>query len=140
MIFDVRRAREDELDDIMQADRVCFPDDRRPETGLYVRWWIAEINGIMAGYGAARVACTTPDSIYLSRAGVLPWARRRGLQRQLIRVREAWGRSRGYHWCVTDSNGAASATNLIRSGYLPWEPDDIWGLDEATYWWKRIAS
>ncbi len=137
--FTVRRATLYDLDDIMQADCECFPDDRRPET-WGVRWWIAEINGFMAGYAGARVACSTPDSIYLSRAGVLPWARRCGLQRQLIRVREAWGRAQGYHWCVTDSNGAASATNLIRSGYLPWEPDDPWGLDEATYWWKRIAS
>ena len=138
----IRRATEDDMDAVLDMDRACLPWERNgaPEQGDHVRWWAAEIDGDLAGYAAARFAYSCVGGLYLSRAGVAVWARGGGIQRKMIRAREAWGRRKGLHVAITDASGTASMINLIRCGYLPWDPDYPWALRESTYWRRSIVQ
>lgn len=82
-------------------------------------------------------------AVYRSAVAVIPEARGRGLQRSAIRWSERWARSIGARDCITytHSQNIASMSNLIRSGYLPYEPTYAWvGRNpQWVYWIKRVS-
>ena len=58
------------------------------------------------------------DTVYLSRAGVLPAWRGQGLQRRLIALRERLARRQGFVWMISDTtDNVPSSNNLIKAGY-----------------------
>ncbi len=77
---------------------------------------------------------------YLSRAGVMPDRRGRGLQRSAIRVRERWARLRGAAAIITDTapHNLRSARNLAASGFATYAPARPWSGRPWCYWIKRL--
>jgi GNAT superfamily N-acetyltransferase len=122
----VRRLPWHDLGIALDLDREIF--DVPADMGEHTAWWAAfDARGKPVAYGGAML--WWPDSaVYLHRAGVLPEARGHGLQRRLIRVREAWGRSQGaaIAYTYTSAGNIASSNNLIRCGYTMWAPA-YWG-------------
>lgn len=139
----VRRAKEDEIDEILELDRELFsPGYFPPAQGGDVQWWLAEEDGHTVGYAAAKPCKGDPLCIYLSRVGVIRAARGRGLQRRLIRVRERWGRANGAILSVSDTlyDNVASTRSLIACGYLPFLPREPWAGRGSTYWQRSLAK
>ena len=133
----MRRATDEDWDDILEADRACFPHDAPPPRDG--AWWVVELDGTLAAYAAVRAAETSPGAAYLCRVGVLPAFRGRGLQRVLVRARERWARARGFTHTVTDTYyNPASANTLIRCGYRMFEPARPWALDGACYLMRKL--
>jgi GNAT superfamily N-acetyltransferase len=109
---------------ILRMDRICFPVDEPPridgaewvigwdgETpAAYCAWKPVEQDGVAVGFHY--------------RGGVLPDYRGHGLQRQMLRLREARMRERGLAVAATytDADGAASMRSLIAEGYRPYAP------------------
>jgi len=136
----VRRASEEDMDEVLELDRVCVP-------GCY--WRLDEANalfvidaddGRVCAYASLRVLGLVDEAdrgaAYFDRAGVAPWARGRGLQRQLIRARERWCRGRSVRVGITYTvpTNCASSNNLIRCGWRLYRPENAWGGREALYW------
>jgi GNAT superfamily N-acetyltransferase len=79
--------------------------------------------------------------MYMCRSGVAEDARGQGLQRRLLRVREAFARKNGARWLISDTtDNTISANNLIAVGFRLFNPSVPWGLKHALYWCKRIAE
>ncbi|WP_428664544.1 N-acetyltransferase family protein [Reyranella sp.] len=109
---------------ILHMDRICFPVDEPPSIAgaewvigwdgempaAYCAWKTVEHDGVPVGFHY--------------RGGVLPEYRGHGLQRQMLRLREARMREQGLTVAVTytDADGAASMRSLIAEGYRPYVP------------------
>jgi ribosomal protein S18 acetylase RimI-like enzyme len=124
-MIDFRRAashRDEEQ--ISRMDAICFPLDT-PAVISGARWLIGWDGDRAAAYCAWKIV--DHDGIAVGfhyRGGVLPDHRGRGLQRQMVRLREAEMREQGLKTAVTytDADGAASMRNLIAEGYRPYVP------------------
>ena len=121
--FSRAASREDE-EQISRMDAVCFPLDT-PAVIAGARWLIGWDGDRPAAYCAWKIV--EHDGIPVGfhyRGGVLPGYRGRGLQRQMLRLREAEMRAQGLKTGVTytDADGAASMRNLIAEGYRPYAP------------------
>lgn len=128
----VRRARERDLPAIARLDDALFPGE--PLRDLEGDWWIAEAGGDVVGYASAREWVSSfpgERALVLTRAGVAPAWRRRGLGRRLIRVRVAHARRRGLPevWTHTSYANPASSNNLIACGFRLWLPTHWRGSD-----------
>lgn len=116
----------------------CLPGDTPLDTDDGI-WWIAYDEHGPTGFAAARQSALWADTLYLSRAGVLPHARGQGLQRDLIRARLAYARRNGYTWVTSDTcDNPPSANNLIACGFRMIEPTYPWGLARSLYWARRL--
>ena len=110
--------------EIARMDRVCFPVDT-PTAIAGAEWTIAWDGETPAAYCAWKIVEHDGVSVgFLYRGGVLPGWRGRGLQREMVRLREAEMRRQGLRKSVTytDADGAASMRNLIAEGYRPYGP------------------
>lgn len=96
----------------------------------------------MIAYALAKPSSSFHKTLYLSRAGVHPNYRGKGLQKDLITLREAWASKHGYEHIVTDTanHNAASMRSLIAVGYRPYWPELVkpWGLRTSVYWRKEL--
>lgn len=120
----------------------AFPEYPMIETNVG-HWWIAYENQTQkpAAFAALWPSVRSPHTGYLARAAVAEGHRGRGLQRRLIRVREAKARKLGWLVTVTDTNrdNIPSANNMIRCGYMLFEPPEPWGNPKSLYW-RRVLS
>ena len=121
---------------VLPLDEACFPSDHRPTLENSI-WWVVWRGKEPVGYAGLRV-CETPCNAglgFLSRAGVLREHRGRGLQRRLIRVREAEAKALGLKEVLTYVAlwNCASLNSLISSGYKFYRPADKWGGRESVY-------
>jgi GNAT superfamily N-acetyltransferase len=125
MALDFRRAASpEEQQQILQMDRVCFPLDEPPAI-VGAEWFIGWDGSRPAAYCAWKTV--EHDGVPVGfhyRAGVLAEYRGQGLQRQMLRLREAGMRTQGLNAAVTytDADAAASMRNLIAEGYRPDAP------------------
>lgn len=135
---------EDIADDIRWMHEVTFGSSApmiHPEQG---HWWIAHTTegmnaGSLAGFCGLTLRPEEPHVAYLKRAGVLPEARGNGLQKRMVRVREALARKLGIKQLVTDTtDNIPSANNLIACGYKLYRPQAPWGFNNTLYWFKEI--
>lgn len=140
MAIVIRRARPSEFAEIIELDRVCFGEELQEPVGL-AAWWVALERDQVVGYAAARPSSRWADVVYLLRVGVARSHRGRGLQKRLLKVREAWGRRWGAVWAYTDTafDNVASTNSLISAGYRAFIPRNPWKVPHATYWRKRLA-
>ncbi len=124
--------------DLCQLQKACLPHDE-PRNSPGDMAWIVYLDRIPAAFCMVS-PCSRPGDWYLSRAGVMPFARGQGLQRRMIRVRERYARSRGGDWLVSDTHfkNWASMNNLSACGYSTFRPDHEWALPESVYWRKRL--
>jgi ribosomal protein S18 acetylase RimI-like enzyme len=108
---------------IAQMDVVCFPIDT-PAEFAGAHWLIGWDGEKPAAYCAWKIVEHDEPVGFHYRGGVMPGWRGHGLQRQMLRMREAEMRERGLSKAVTytDADGAASMRNLIAEGYRPYAP------------------
>ena len=137
----IRRVNNDKPDVqrlLLDMDTVCFPDRKNEASPLVDSgtWWVAYDGKKPAAYACIRPSYQRGDTAYLSRAGVLPAYRGKGLQKRLIRVRLAWARAEGYDRVVTDTvcGNVASSNSLIACGLRLFRPGYLWSFTNALYW------
>ena len=131
------RIRRATVAEVVACNAVVFPltgpiDDADLEDSA---WWVAVRAGVVVGFAGVKV---TGDRGYLTRAGVVKEARGAGLQRRLLRVREAYARKMGAKRTYTyvEASNYASASNLAACGYRYdyYEP----GADGYAWcWWQK---
>jgi len=138
----IRRALDDDLVDVRVIERECFPGDAWRVADAWDRWdwWVAEDDAGDVCAFAAAVIIDGASAAFLALAGVAAESRGRGLQRRLIRVREAWARGQCCDRVVTYTapGNLASANSLIATGYRLYDPAEAWGVDGALYWWRDL--
>lgn len=129
--------RTDDLDEVKALNAQCFRTDEPPNFER-ARWWLAWRGDEPVGFGGIRQV--NPTIAFLERAGVLPAFRGRGVQLQLIRVRLRWAVGMDVI-TYTLPNNTASSNNLIRAGFVMFEPDWAWvGRKNVLYWIKPRAK
>lgn len=121
---------------IYSMDRLCFEagvDEEPPLTSS--RWWRVTVDGHSVAYCGARYLLGE-QAVYLSRAGVLPEYRGRGLQLAMVRARVRWARKVGARVVVTDTarSNPASSNTLIRAGFRLYLPEAPWREGCTLYW------
>ena len=119
----------------------CLPQDDPifPEDGW---WWLGYnlINDQPVAFGILEPSQQWLDTAYLSRAGVLPAWRGKGLQRRLITLRERVARNKGFTWMISDTtDNIPSSNNLIKCGYRLIEPSAPWANTDSLYWTKKLS-
>ncbi len=96
-------------------------------------WWIVwdEDNNPVAYCGVV----IYEDFAVHKRSGVLRLARGHGLQRKMLRLRERFAKKAGCTSICTyvSIENPHSANNLIKCGYLVYNPEWRWGGDEYLY-------
>jgi predicted acetyltransferase len=126
---------------VLPLDEICFPaDDRVSVPGSL--WWVAWDGTQPVGFGGLR-PCTLAENrglAFLCRAGVVPSHRGRGLQKQLIRLRERAARALGLKELVTYCvpSNSASLNSLIACGFKFYNPATKWGGATAVYLHKEL--
>jgi GNAT superfamily N-acetyltransferase len=106
------------------------------------QWWIVRaISGEPVAFACIKKARNQREPAgYLCRAGVMVKHRGQGLQRRLIRVREAHAKAQGWHSVVADTfDNPHSGNSLIACGFRLYEPPEPWAREGANYWKKVIT-
>lgn len=104
-------------------------------------WWIVSaFDGEEAGFCGLRPSYTVPNAGYLIRAAVLEAHRGHGLQKKMVRIREAKARKLGWTLLRTDTtDNVHSSNNLMNMGYRLFEPAHKWAFDHSLYWTKTLT-
>lgn len=126
---------------VLALDEVCFPHDDRVSVEDSL-WWLVWRGKEPIGYAGLR-PCQTPQNDglgFLCRVGVVSEHRGRGLQKRLIRVREAAAKAIGLRELVTYCVpwNCPSINSLIACGYKFYRPETKWGGAGAVYLRKRL--
>lgn len=131
--IDISRLRPDRFDIIRALDRAIFPNDSPVDVGRS-EWWVAWDRGEPVAFAGAYTLMHERNIVMLSRCGVLPSHRGRGLQIRLIRARLRWARGCTTVITYTDPTNVVSSNNLIRSGFLLYQPQWAYVGQEFLYW------
>ena len=101
-------------------------------------YWLAYCNGYLAGFCIATKI--SPSIVFLSRAGVLPEYRGKGIQKRMIQVRLWWARKIGAKHAVTYTSydNLPSSNNLIKTGFVLFNPEWPWVGTDYNYWIREI--
>ena len=126
---------------IYRLEQRIFPGQffEGPESGN--TYWIAvdETNHDV-GYASARPSQAEVDALFLSRAAVSPWARGRGIHRDLIAVRVQHAAAHAFPVCVTYTawDNVRCGNNLIACGFRLYRPPGLWGGEDVMYFRKLL--
>lgn len=125
---------------IQQMHHDCFPD--YPLIEVQVGWWWIVLDGNYKPVAFCSLWPSVRDKHtgYLARAAVVERARGKGLQKRMIRLREAKARREGYLRVVTDTDtyNHFSSNNMIRCGYTLFEPPVRWSNEGGPWlYWQR---
>ena len=136
-----RIQREDTPLAVLPLDEECFPHDHRVSLDGSM-WWLAYRKEEPVAYAGLR-PCREAHNAglgFLCRVGVVARHRGHGLQRRLIRAREAAARSLGLRELVTYVVlwNCPSINSLVRCGYRFYRPATKWGGKTALYLCKRL--
>ena len=98
-------------------DWLCFPTCKHFRSRPGDHWWVVTDRGRVVAFAGLRLHKS--GYAELTRCGVAPWARGRGLQRELIRRRVSWARRKGCTrvWTYTFKRNSQSRRNLVASGF-----------------------
>lgn len=114
--------------------QICLPHDTLPDFSVG-EWWLAWHHGEPVAFCGLKASEQWCDTGFLSRAGVVPEHRGRGLQKRLIRVRLARARALGWRHAVTYTvDNPPSANSLIACGFRMYHPQNPWCEDRVEYW------
>jgi GNAT superfamily N-acetyltransferase len=119
----------------------CLPSDS-PYDVQKGHWWIAYADNIIpVGFAGLVRSISWWDCGYLCRAGVLTEYTGKGIQKRLIKAREAQAKKLGWNWLITDTrDNPASSNNLISCGFKLYNPTHPWGFKDALYWRKKLNA
>jgi hypothetical protein len=118
-----------------------FPELKEYELeGVNCYWWFAYYGEDPVGFCGMVPSRLYQNTGYLKRAAV-PIIKHRGngLQRRFLRVRETKARCLGWQCLITETliDNIYSSNNLIRSGYVLFEPKERWA-NESIFWKKQL--
>jgi GNAT superfamily N-acetyltransferase len=134
----IRKMTPELAAEIEHMDAECFSPHDKPEPTSKGYWWLAREGARVVGYAAAAVV---GDTMYLTRAGVVPAARGRNIQARLIRARVQYARrlrlARVHTYTVYWN--MRSANNLLACGFRLWRPAKPWGGKWSLYYYRRLA-
>jgi len=118
--------------------RHCLPADT-VHSVMVGDWWVAQDEeGRDVGFAGMTQKGT---SGYLCRSGVVESCRGNGLQKRLIKAREAQARKLGYTELISDTTGNPPSSNsLISCGFKVYEPEEPWGGSKTIYWIKKLKD
>jgi GNAT superfamily N-acetyltransferase len=140
--YRIREVDGEEKSDVLRKLHThCFQDTAGQPDYTFGRWWLAYNDNDPVGFAGMTPSSLGPNIGYLKRAGVVKSHRGHGLQRRLIRVREARARRLGWERMITDCTGnPRSANNLYTAGYRMFEPRYEWAFASSLYWDKRLLT
>jgi GNAT superfamily N-acetyltransferase len=138
MIKRVDIRKQSVQDQLYALQKICLPYDEPVDTNFGC-WWVASQNGVDIGFAGLTRTQSWSDCGYLCRAGVVPDARGKGLQKQLIRIRIRQAKTLGWKWLVTDTtDNLASSNSLIACGFKMFKPTRPWGFKNTIYWRRKL--
>ena len=118
--------------------RICFDRDSLPDFSQEY-WWIAYNGPEAIAFAGMHKSRSWTNVGYLCRSGVLPKYRGNGLQKRLIRVRQALATRLGWVALITDTyDNPASSNSLISCGFKLYNPEKPWSFKNALYWRKYL--
>lgn len=125
------------LDLVKQLHAQCLPDDDWEDATQH--WALWNDAGRACGFCSV-YRLKYERGVYLSRAGVLPGTRGRGLQRRMIQARLRWARTRGLRFAVTYTSldNYPSIVNLLRCGFVFYDPATPWAGPQVHYFMRRL--
>ncbi len=102
--------------------------------------WLLWESDTPVGFCTARTVLGDPQTVFLSRSGILPIARGKGLQRRMIDVRLRWAREIGATTVVTYVlyDNWASLINLIKKGFKFYSPGYRWAGKDVHYLMREL--
>jgi GNAT superfamily N-acetyltransferase len=126
---------------VLPLDEICFPADHRVAVPGSL-WWVAWDGTEPVAFAGLRL-CSLAENRglgFLCRAGVVPAYRGRGLQKKLIRVREAAARQLGLKELVTYClcSNSPSMNSLVSCGYRFYVPATKYGGSGSVYLRKEL--
>lgn len=132
----MKLRRTDDRNVVAALHALCLPgDDLDIDDG---QMWVAhDDTGTPVAFCSARPC--GDNLVFLSRAGVLPCANGKGLQRRMIQARLRWAREIGADACITYTlyDNHASIANLLRCGFRFYRPAANWA-GRVHYFWRDI--
>lgn len=144
MTYKLRRADiddDDDCDTLKELHILCFGDTAPVwdfESGGW--WWIMSNNREPVGFAGIVESTYYPKAAYLTRTGIVPWHRGRGLSRRIFPAIERQARKLGLGLIVSDTTAnAPSANGFIGAGYQIFDPEYPWSFPTATYWRKYLG-
>jgi GNAT superfamily N-acetyltransferase len=134
MAIRIRRCTEAEAKELHEK---VFPDDLWDGRGAH---WIAYDGPKPVGFCTAR-KLSRERSLFLSWCGILPGARKKNLQRRMIRVRLAYGRREGLKRALTYTrlDNYPSMCNLLKEGFRFYQPAYPWA-GHAHYFQRPLQA
>jgi GNAT superfamily N-acetyltransferase len=103
-------------------------------------WVMYDENKDPVGFCSCYGLQTDRDTIFLSRAGLLPSAQGKGLGRKLIEARLKWGKRNGYKYAITYTNNenAQSFANLQKCGFALYVPEVKYAGNGFLYFYAEL--
>ena len=145
MKYYIRKVKTDrEREEIYALDLLCFgiEDGSMSSVDDMVDsvWWIVRDEN-MEPCGYCGMIVYDNFAIH-KRCGVLPRARRNGLQKRMLKTRENYARKHGCFSVGTyvQVQNHISANNLIKTGYRVYNPEWRWGGDDYLYVQKELKA
>lgn len=132
----MRLRRTDDRRTVEALHVLCFPNDESDLDGQL--WLLYDDDDNAVGFCSARELEHEPGVVFLSRAGVLPSAQGKGLQRRMINARLQWAREVGAKWAITYTapKNYPSMVNLLKCGFKLYEHD--WAGAEMHYFRREL--
>lgn len=117
---------------------LTFPNDVMPRWRTDGAAWIVHDGEDPVAFLYAEPC--SDGSWYFSRVGVMPVARGRGLQGELMARFEAWAKANKVPTLIsTTYENPPSANNFVRRRWLTYAPAFPWGCAGTVYWFKDLA-
>jgi len=138
--------------------RISFCDTSRAETELALKWlqtqtfpsdpsldphkgywWLAQEEGVPAGFAAMLKVPSWENTMYMARCGVLKKYRGQGLQKKFLAKREEYAKKLGCERVITTTyDNPISANHLIDRGFKTYLPQSRWCAVDTIYWLKEL--
>lgn len=119
--------------ELMRLQKETFPADGKVAC-IDGYWWMAFDGDKAVGFSCMTDVQTWDKTGYISRVGVMPAYRGKGLQRRLMKVCERKAKRLGWARLIsTTYNNPPSANNFIALGYRTYEPQARWGASDTIY-------
>lgn len=135
----IRIKRTQDIVTVFRLHWELFPGDLWEYNGETACWLMYDDDEPI---GFATADLIDGDTVFLSRAGVVPGSQGNGLQKKLIRVREKWAKKQGASFLITYTTlqNYPTLINLLRTGYKFYSPEYPWVGNDVHYYIKELPS